>query len=87
MWAQPRHDQVRRQVEDDVADVEQRQTRRDLVRRQVQDGAQVVAHVRVHRLREPDVGADRRAQEVQRPEGGDDAAVKFSAHVSTVRCL
>lgn len=48
------------------------------MRREVQDGAQVVADVRVHRLREADIGADRGAEEVERPEGGDDAAVEFS---------
>lgn len=84
MRSQARHDQIRRQIEHHVAHVEQRQARGDLVRRCAQHGAQVVARVFVHGLREPDVRADRGAQEVEDPEGGDYAVVELSGLVSLV---
>ena len=78
MRPQARHDEIRRQVKHHIAHVEQRQTCRDLVRGEVEHGAQVVACVFVHGLREADVGADRGAEEVEDPEGGDYAVVEFS---------
>lgn len=84
MRSQARHDQIRRQIEHHVAYIEQRQARGDLVRRCAQHGAQVVARVFVHGLREPDVRADRGAQEVEDPEGRDYAVIEFSGLVSLV---
>ena len=37
-----------------------------------------MVHVAVHGLRDADVGADGGAEEVQDPEGGDDAEVEFA---------
>lgn len=82
MRTQPRHDQVGREVEDDVADVEQGQAGGDLVRREMQHRAQVVVDVRVHGLGQADVGPDGGAEEVEHPEGGDYAAVEFAGGVS-----
>lgn len=71
------HGEVGRDLEDHIADVEQGQAGGDLVRREVQDGGEVVAGGGVHGLGEADVGADGRAEEVEGPEGGDDAPVEF----------
>ena len=82
MRPQARHDEIRRQVKHHIAHVEQRQTCRDLVRGEVEHGAQVVACVFVHGLREADVRADRGAEEVEDPEGGDYAVVEFSVSLA-----
>lgn len=39
---------------------------------------EVMALGSIHRLGEADIGADGRAEEVEEPEGGNDAAVNFS---------
>ena len=57
-----------------------------MVRGEVEHGAQVVACVFVHGLREADVRADRGAEEVEDPEGGDYSVVEFSL-VSFVSCV
>ncbi|MBA7579699.1 hypothetical protein ES708_21575 [subsurface metagenome] len=69
------HGEVRRDFEHDVGDVEEREACGDLVRGEVEAGSQVVAFLRVHGLREADVGAHGGAQEVEEPEGRDDSEV------------
>lgn len=78
MRAQSGHYEVGRQVEYDVAHVEQRQTRRDLVWSSVKDGAEIVTGVGIHGLRKTDIGAHCCAKEVEDPECGDDTEVQFS---------
>lgn len=78
MRAQTRHDQVGRQIEDDVTHVEQRQTSRDLMRRHFQHGPQIMLRVRVHRLRQTNIRPDGRAEEVEDPERGDDPEIQLS---------
>lgn len=78
MGAEFSHDQVGRDLEDDIADVEQGEARGDLVRGEIQHRAQVMPLIRVHGLREADIRADCGAEEVQDPECGDDAKVQFS---------
>jgi len=65
---QPRHDQIRRHVEDDIADIEQRQTSRNLLRRQVKLGCEIMALVDIHRLCKSHIRSDGRAEEVQDPK-------------------
>lgn len=43
MRADPGHDEIRRQVEDDIADVEQRQTGRHLLRGDVEHRGKIMA--------------------------------------------
>jgi hypothetical protein len=56
--ADPRHDEIRRQIKDDIADVEQRQTGRHLLRRYVQYRTKIVLFVEIHRLRKTDIGSN-----------------------------
>lgn len=72
------HNQIRRQIKHNIANVEQGQTRRDLVRIQMQNMRKVMTRARVHRLRQTDVGADGRAHEVENPEGGNNAPIQLS---------
>lgn len=58
MRAKPSHDQVRRQVENHISNVKQRQAGRNLVRVDLQDSPEVMPRSLVHRLRQADVGAD-----------------------------
>lgn len=52
------------------------------MRGEVEHGAEVVTRVFVHGLGEADVGADGGAEEVEDPEGGDDAVVEFSVSLA-----
>lgn len=54
----PAHDEVAREVKDDVRDVEQREGQGDVARRHAEHGDQVVADILVHSLGDADVGAD-----------------------------
>ena len=58
MRAKPRHDQVRRSVENHIADVEQGQAGRYLLRTEMQLGGQIMTLFLVHSLREADVRSD-----------------------------
>lgn len=78
MRADPRHDQIRRQVEKHIAHVEQCQTGRYLFGGEVELRCEIVALLDVHGLREADVGSDGRAHEIQNPERGQDSAVEFA---------
>jgi hypothetical protein len=78
MRTHPAHDQIRRQIENNIAHIKQRQPRGYLFRRNVQHRSKIVAFVDVHGLRESDVGADGAAHEVEDPKGGEDAAVEFA---------
>ena len=82
MRTHPRHNEVRRQVEQDVANIEQRQTSRNLLGGQAELRGEVVAFLDIHSLRQSDVGADGRAHEVEDPEGGEDAPVEFADSVN-----
>lgn len=55
--AEAAHDEVGGTVEYYVGDIEEGQCRRDVLGCEVQDRHQVMAHVRVHRLRQSDVRA------------------------------
>lgn len=79
MRLEPGHDQVRRQIKNHIADVEQGQTCGDLLRGDIQHGAQVMPDLCVHRLRQTDIGSHRRAEKVEDPEGWEDPSVEFSA--------
>ena len=68
MGAQPRHDEVRWEVEEHIADVEQCQAGRNLFRGEVEDLGEVVSLGLIHRLGQPHVGADGGADEVEHPE-------------------
>ena len=82
MRTDPRHDEIRGQVEQDVANIEQRQTSGYLLRGQAELRGEVVAFLDIHSLRQSDVGADGRAHEVEDPEGGEDAPVEFADSVN-----
>jgi hypothetical protein len=82
MRADPRHDEVRWQVKDNIADVEQRQTSRHLLRRDIKDRPKVVLLVQIHRLRKANVGSNCRAHEVQDPEGWQYPSVELAVSVS-----
>jgi hypothetical protein len=87
MRTDPRHYEIRWQIKNHIAHIKQREARRDLFRRDMQHGAEIVALVDVHGLREPDVGADGGTHEVEDPEGGEDAAVEFAISSSVFRCF
>jgi hypothetical protein len=78
MRTHPAHDQIRRQIENNIAHIKQRQPRGYLFRRNVQHRSKIVAFADVHGLRESDVGSDCGAHEVEDPKRGEDAAVKFT---------
>lgn len=80
--AETGHDEIRRQVEDYIANVKEGQTCRDLVRCEVEDVGEVVPRVRVHGLGQAYIGPDGRAEEIEDPKSGDDAAVQLSVDMS-----
>ena len=81
MRTDPRHDEIRGQVEQDVANIEQRQTSGYLLRGQAELRGEVVAFLDIHSLCQSDIGADGRAHEVKDPESGEDATIKFADRV------
>lgn len=68
MRAELRHDQIRGEIKNDIANVEQRQASRDLFGGQVHLRCKVMADVAVHRLGETDIGTDGGAEEIEDPE-------------------
>jgi hypothetical protein len=80
--AGPRHDQIGRQIEQHVTNIEQRQTSRNLLRCHVELRRKIVALLQVHRLRKSNIGPDCRAHEVENPEGWQDAAIKLAARIN-----
>lgn len=80
MGADSGHDQVGRQVENDIADVKQRQTSRDLLGCYVQDGAEVMLLLQVHCLSKSHIGANGRAQKIQNPEGWQNSSIQLAVY-------
>jgi hypothetical protein len=78
MRADPRHDEIRRQVEDDIADVKESQTSRHLLRGDVEHRAKIVTFVRVHSLSKANVRSNGRAHEVEDPECWQYSAVELA---------
>jgi hypothetical protein len=78
MRTHPAHHQIRGQIENNIAHIEQRQSRGYLFRRNVKYRSEIVAFVDIHGLRESDVGSDGAAHEVKDPKGGENAAVEFA---------
>lgn len=76
--AQTAHDEVGRKVEEDVGHVEEGEGRRRVAGCEAEDRHEVVLDVLVHGLGDADVGADGRAEEVEDPEGRDDAHVELA---------
>jgi hypothetical protein len=76
------HGQIGRHFQHDIGDVEEGQTGGDLVRGDVEVSAQVVAGGEVHRLGQADVGSDGAAEEIEQPEGRDDAEVELAVDVA-----
>ncbi len=66
-----RHDEVGREVKDDIGDVKESESERHLGPGQVEDGFEIVTNIRVHGLGEADIGADCGAGEVEDPECWD----------------
>ena len=81
MRTDSRHDEIRGQVEQDVANIEQRQTSGYLLRSQAELRGEVVAFLDIHSLCQSDIGADGRAHEVKDPESGEDATIEFADRV------
>jgi hypothetical protein len=62
------HDEIRRQVKDDVGNIEQGQGERCVLCGQAQNSHEVVSDIPVHRLRDTNVRSDGGAHEIEDPE-------------------
>lgn len=82
MRADPGHDKIRREIENNIAHVKKCKTGRHLLRRDVEYRAQIVALVDVHRLSKANVRSDGRAHEVEDPKCGKDTSVEFAIFMS-----
>lgn len=78
MRTQSGHDEIGRQIKDHIADIEKCEACRDLMLIQMQHTCKVVARVLVHCLCQTNVRTDGRTHEIDDPEGGNDAPVKFA---------